>query len=75
MDNTNGHTIFVPLEGTVKIYYIAGDEFQVIDRNGTDADGATVEVPHADLDASVCMTYTPGPSGSRLEMRLCRPTA
>jgi hypothetical protein len=54
MDNTNGHTIFVPLEGTVKIFYVAGDEFQVLDRNGTDADGATVEVPHADLDASVC---------------------
>src|SRR5262245_35265856 len=54
MTNTNGHTIFVPLTGTVKIYYEAGDEFQVIDRNGMDADGATVEVPSSPGDTTVC---------------------
>ena len=54
MTNTNGHTIFVPLDGTVKIYYVAGDEFQVLDRNGTDADGATVEVPSDPGGNSVC---------------------
>src|SRR5262245_25563601 len=54
MDNTSGHTIFVPLEGTVKIYYIAGDTFQVLDRNGTDADGATVMVPSDPGGTSVC---------------------
>jgi hypothetical protein len=54
MTNTDGHTIFVPLDGTVKIFYIAGDEFQVLDRNGTDADGATIEVPSSPGDTSVC---------------------
>src|SRR5215510_11728210 len=38
MTNTDGHTIFVPLDGTVKISYIAGDQFQILDRNGTDVD-------------------------------------
>lgn len=54
MDNTDGHTIFVPLDGKAKIYYVAGDEFVVTDRNGTDADGATVEVPSSPGDTSVC---------------------
>ncbi len=54
MTNTDGHTIFVPLDGTVKIYYVAGDQFQVLDRNGTDADGATVEVPSDPGGTSVC---------------------
>jgi hypothetical protein len=54
MTNTNGHTIFVPLTGTAKIYYVAGDEFQVLDRNGTDADGATVEVPSSPGDTTTC---------------------
>ena len=54
MDNTDGHTIFVPLSGTVKIYYIAGDDFQVLDRNGTDADGATIEVPSSPGATTTC---------------------
>src|SRR5215510_8125459 len=54
MTNTDGHTIFVPLDGTVKIFYVAGDQFQVLDRNGTDADGATVEVPSDPGGTSVC---------------------
>src|SRR5262249_25055661 len=54
MTNTDGHTIFVPLDGTVRIYYVAGDQFQVLDRNGTDADGATVEVPSDPVGNSVC---------------------
>src|SRR5215510_8538531 len=54
LTNTSGHTIFVPLEGTVKIYYVAGSQFQVLDRNGTDGDGATVEVPSDPGGTSVC---------------------
>jgi hypothetical protein len=54
MTNTNGHTIFLPLTGTTKIYYVAGDEFQVLDRNGTDADGATVEVPSSPGETTTC---------------------
>lgn len=54
MTKTSGHTIFVPLEGVAKIYYVAGSQFQVLDRNGTDADGATVEVPSDPGGNSVC---------------------
>src|SRR5215510_15852466 len=54
MTNTDGHTIFVPLDGTVKINYLAGDQFQVLDRNGTDADGATIMVPSDPGGTSVC---------------------
>ena len=39
MTNSDGHTIFVPLDGTARINYLAGDQFQVLDRNGTDAGG------------------------------------
>ena len=54
MTNTDGHTIFVPLSGPTKIYYVAGDDFQVLDRNGTDSDGATIEVPSSPGDTTVC---------------------
>jgi len=39
MDLTDRHTLFVPLSGSVKISYVAGTEFQVLDGNCTDADG------------------------------------
>ena len=45
MDETDRHTLFVPLTGSVKISYVAGTEFQVLDGNCTDADGCTIEVP------------------------------
>jgi hypothetical protein len=59
MTGSNRHTVFVPLDtsgevaGNVKIYFVAGDEFQVLDGNATDADGATIEVPHGD-PGTVC---------------------
>lgn len=54
MDDSNRHTLFVPLDrsgdaAAVKISYIAGDEFQVLDGNCTDADGCLIEVPHEPL--------------------------
>jgi hypothetical protein len=55
MDNTNGDTIFVPLDKsglvakTCKIYMAANvddpDRFQIVDRNACDADGAKILVP------------------------------
>jgi hypothetical protein len=48
MDN-NGHRIFVPLYGKAKINLVEG-EFEVIDANGTDRDGATLQLPKPDLD-------------------------
>jgi hypothetical protein len=53
MDLTNRHTLFVPLTGTVKIYYVAGDEFQVLDGNCFDADGCTIEVPSV-IGGDIC---------------------
>jgi hypothetical protein len=51
MTGSNRHTIFVPLQSggdvsrQVKIYYVAGDEFQVIDGNATNDNTAVIEVP------------------------------
>jgi hypothetical protein len=62
MDGTQGHTIFVKLNGKSKILLcesgIPGgcapdDEFVVLDRNGTDGDGALFALPDPDLDPYV----------------------
>src|SRR5215831_15059310 len=75
MTNTDGHTIFVPLDGTVKINYIAGDQFQVLDRNGTDGDGATIEVPSDPGGTSVCYdvfaTALGKPNGNAVVQAFC----
>jgi len=44
MDN-NGHRIFVNLDNKSKINLVEGDDFAVIDANGTDRDGATFQMP------------------------------
>lgn len=55
MTGSNRHTIFVPLQSggdvsrQVKIQYIAGDEFRVIDGNATDDNLAIIEVPSEPL--------------------------
>src|SRR5215475_8700604 len=48
MTDTQGHTIFVPCEGTTKINLIEGADFGVIDRNGTDTNGASFRLPATD---------------------------
>lgn len=48
MTGTQGHTIFVPCEGGAQIKLIEGEEFEVLDRNGTDRDGASFQLPAAD---------------------------
>ncbi len=48
-----GNTIFVDLNGFSKICLVVGDEFAVLDKNGTDADGATFQMEDPDLDAYV----------------------
>jgi hypothetical protein len=52
MTGNNGHRIFVPLDAKVKIYFVAGDEFRVLDANATDGEG-WIEVPHGD-PGTVC---------------------
>jgi hypothetical protein len=51
MSDTSGHTIFVPLEGNVKIGLALapeGESFAVLDRNGTDGNDAKFQLPAAD---------------------------
>src|SRR5215813_6487574 len=75
MTNSDGHTIFVPLDGTARINYLAGDQFQVLDRNGTDGDGATIEVPSDPGGTSVCYdvfaTALGKPGGNALVQAVC----
>jgi len=60
MDDTDRHTLFVPLSGSVKISYVAGTEFQVLDGNCTDADGCTIEVPSDPLGDLCYDVYATG---------------
>jgi hypothetical protein len=52
MTDSNRHVIFVPLQSgsdvsrQVKIYYVRGDDFQVLDGNATDDNEATIQVPY-----------------------------
>jgi hypothetical protein len=47
MTDTQGHTLFVPCEGQTKITLIEGDDFAVLDRNGTDG-VASFQLPPTD---------------------------
>ena len=60
MTDSSRHTIFVPLSGSVKITYVAGTEFQVLDGNCTDADGCTIEVPSDPLGDLCYDVYATG---------------
>jgi hypothetical protein len=66
MTGTSGHTIFVPLTGKATIWLCesgvdagCGDGgFTVIDRNGTDNDGATFGLPNPDPDNDGVTRYS-----------------
>jgi hypothetical protein len=51
MNDSSRHSIFVPLSSgedvdrRVKIYYVRGEEFKVLDGNATDDNEATIQVP------------------------------
>ena len=49
MTGTDRHTIFVWLDGASKISLIEGPDFQVLDGNGTDANGASFQLPNPGL--------------------------
>lgn len=57
MDGNNGHRIFVKLEGRSDIYLIEGDDFQVLDANGTDG-RAEFQLPHPDPDYDGTTVYS-----------------
>ena len=58
MDDNSGHRIFVPLDGKAKIELIEGDDFAVLDANGTDGP-AQFQMPNPGLDP-----YVVGEKGS-----------
>ena len=58
MDNNSGHRIFVSLKGKSKIELIKGDEFAVLDADGTDGP-AQFQLPDPGLDP-----YVVGDKGS-----------
>ncbi len=61
MTGTSGHTIFVALDGKSKIKLAEapeGESFLVLDRNGTDGNGAKFQLPAADADNDGTTTYS-----------------
>src|SRR5262249_60825701 len=67
MSGANGHVIFVKLDGSSKIWLCeagvdAGCEgvtdFQVLDANGTDGDGALFALPNPDPDGDGTTVYS-----------------
>lgn len=52
-----GNAIFVLLDGTSRIWLIEGEDFQVLDKNGTDLNGARFQLPAADTGV---ISDTPG---------------
>lgn len=58
MTGDNGHRIFVPLWGNAKINLAEGDDFQVLDANGTDRDGAAFQLPNPDPDNDGVTVYS-----------------
>jgi len=58
MTDNNGHRIFVKLDGKSKIMLREGEEFSVLDANGTDGNGAKFELPPADDDNDGVTEYS-----------------
>lgn len=75
MTGNNGHRIFVPLWGKAKILLTEG-EYQVLDANGTDANGASFQLPNPDLDMDGTTSYSVyvralGKPGGKAIMQSC----
>ena len=52
-DNSGGHKIFVKSTGKSKIYLQEGDDFAVLDRDGTDNNGALFQLPAPNTNCDV----------------------
>ena len=57
LDGDNGKRIFVNLDGHSTINLQEGDSFDILDANGTDADGALFQLPDPDPDATGTTWY------------------
>jgi hypothetical protein len=76
MDGNNGHRIFVSLEGNTKIGLAEGEDFAVLDANGTDKDGARFQLPNPDPTNSGTTVYSVfaralGTPGGSADMTTC----
>lgn len=80
MDGNSGHRIFVNLEGKTKINLQNADltdgTFQVLDANGTDADGALFQLPSPDADGDGITSYSVyaralGKPGGQVKVTTC----
>jgi hypothetical protein len=58
MDGNHDHRIFVNLQGNSKIHLTDGDQFRVLDANGTDKDGAEFQLPNPDPDNDGTTEYS-----------------
>lgn len=58
MDGNSGHRIFVKLDKKSKIMLREGDDFRVLDANGTDNDGAKFQLPNPDPDGDGVTVYS-----------------
>ena len=58
MTDSNGHVIFVNLSGNTKIGLAEGDDYAVLDANGTDANGAKFQLPNPDPDNDGITVYS-----------------
>ncbi|MFC1595163.1 hypothetical protein ACFL3E_01920 [Patescibacteria group bacterium] len=58
MDDNNGHRIFVKLSGKSKILLAEGPDYQVLDANGTDGNGASFQLPNPDPDGDGVTVYS-----------------
>lgn len=58
MTNNDGHRIFVSLQGKSKILLQEGEDFNVIDANGTDGNGAKFQLPNPDPDNDGVTVYS-----------------
>ncbi len=76
MNNSDGHSIFVPLDGKAKIWLKEGDDYQVLDANGTDANGAAFQLPNPDPSNTGTSAYSVyarylGKPGGTAKMQTC----
>lgn len=58
MTSGSGHRIFIKLSGNTKIWLKEGDDFAVLDANGTDANGASFQLPNPDPENDGITSYS-----------------
>lgn len=76
MSGDSGRRIFVKLDGNTKINLTEGIDFQVLDANGTDGNGASFQLPNPDPDNDGITEYSVyaralGKPGGKASLNTC----